>query len=99
FAFNGYLPKDRKDRVKKIKDFEGNSRRTGTTHIFMHTPFRNMHVLDDLLNNLADDTHLCIASNITLPSESIQTMRVAEWREKAYDLSKIPALFLIGKMV
>jgi 16S rRNA (cytidine1402-2'-O)-methyltransferase len=98
FTFHGYLPKDRKDRVKKIKDFEGQARRTGMTHIFMDTPFRNMHVLDDLLNYLSDDTHLCIASNITLPYESIKTMRVVDWRENAYDLSKIPALFLVGKM-
>jgi 16S rRNA (cytidine1402-2'-O)-methyltransferase len=98
FTFHGYLPKDRKDRVKKIKDFEGQARRTGMTHIFMDTPFRNMHVLDDLLNYLADDTHLCIASNITLQYESIKTMRIVDWRENAYDLSKIPALFLIGKL-
>ncbi len=98
FAFHGYLPRERKDRMKKIKDFEGSARRTGMTHIFMDTPFRNMHVLDDLLNGLADDTALCIASGITLLNENIKTMKVVDWREHAYDLSKIPTLFLIGKM-
>lgn len=97
FTFHGYLPKDRKDRVRRLKDFEADTRRTGYTHIFMDTPFRNMNVLEDLLNDLSDTTKLCIASNITLPDESVWTMNVAEWREKAYDLSKKPTMFLIGR--
>jgi 16S rRNA (cytidine1402-2'-O)-methyltransferase len=96
FTFHGYLPKERKDRIRRLKDFEGDARRSGYTHIFMDTPFRNMHVLEDLLNELADNTYLCIASNLTLPNESIKTRTVKAWREEAYDLSKIPALFLIG---
>lgn len=97
FSFNGYLPKERKDRVRRLKDFEADSRRTGYTHIFMDTPFRNMNVLDDLLNDLTDHTMLCIASNLTLHEERIQTMSIKEWREHAYDLAKIPAMFLIGQ--
>ncbi len=96
FSFHGYLPRERKDRIRKLKDFEGDSRRNGSTHIFMDTPFRNMNVLDDLLNELTDNTMICIASNLTLPDASIKTMSVKEWRENAYDLSKIPTMFLIG---
>lgn len=98
FTFHGYLPKDRKDRIRRLKDFEADTRRTGYTHIFMDTPFRNMNVLDDLLNELSDTTMLCIASNITLPDESVWSMSVEQWREKAYDLAKKPTLFLIGKV-
>lgn len=98
FAFHGYLPKDRKDRVRVLKDFEADSRRNGKTHLFMDTPFRNMHVLEDLLNELSDTTMICIASNITLPDESIRTMSAKDWREQAYDLSKKPAIFAIGKV-
>lgn len=97
FSFHGYLPKERKDRIAAMKRFEGDCFRTGTTHIFMDTPFRNMNVLDDMLNNLTDPTQLCIASNITLLTESIITMTVKEWRNNAYDLAKKPAMFLIGK--
>jgi 16S rRNA (cytidine1402-2'-O)-methyltransferase len=96
FSFHGYLPKERKDRVRRLKDMEGDSRRTGATHIFMDTPFRNMHVLDDLLNELADPTLVCIASGLTLLEQSVKTMSVKDWRENAYDLAKIPTLFLIG---
>jgi 16S rRNA (cytidine1402-2'-O)-methyltransferase len=96
FTFHGYLPKERKDRIRKLKDFEGDARRTGYTHIFMDTPFRNMNVLEDLLNDLADTTMLCIASNLTVQYETVKTMSIKEWRDNAYDLSKVPAMFLIG---
>jgi 16S rRNA (cytidine1402-2'-O)-methyltransferase len=49
-----------------------------------------------MLNELADTTMLCIASNITIQYETIQTMSVKDWRENAYDISKVPAMFLIG---
>lgn len=97
FTFHGYLPKERKDRVRALKDLEFSTIKTGQTHIFMDTPFRNMHVLDDLLNELGDNTQLCIASQITGQNERIETRRVADWREHAYDLGKIPTIFLIGK--
>lgn len=97
FAFHGYLPKERKERVRKIKDLEFSSRKSGMTNLFMETPFRNNNMIEDLLNELMDDTLLCIGSDLTNPNERIQTMTVAEWREKAYDLNKIPAIFAIGK--
>jgi len=96
FTFHGYLPKERKDRIRKLKDFEGDARRSGYTHIFMDTPFRNMNVLDDLMKELADTTMLCIASNITLQYETIKTMSIKEWKTKEFDLSKSPTMFLIG---
>lgn len=98
FAFHGYLPKERKDRIRRLRDFEADTRRTGMTHLFMDTPFRNMNVLEDLLNELNDSTMLCIASNLTLHDESVRSMSCEEWREHAYDLSKKPTIFGIGKM-
>lgn len=98
FMFHGYLPKDRKQRIQKLKDLEHDVFRKGTTHLFMDTPFRNMNVLDDLLNQLSDTTMLNIASNITLPSEDIRTMSVKDWRENAYDLAKKPTIFSLGKV-
>jgi 16S rRNA (cytidine1402-2'-O)-methyltransferase len=96
FTFHGYLPKERKDRVKKLKDFEGDARRNDRTHIFMDTPFRNMNVLEDLLNELADTTMLCIAHNLTMPNASVRSYTIKQWREKAFDLEKYPTMFLIG---
>lgn len=96
FTFHGYLPKERKDRIHALKRFESDARKTGFTHLFMDTPFRNMNVLDDLLNELSDATMLCIACNITLHDESIRSMNIKEWRENAFDLAKKPTMFAIG---
>ena len=96
FSFHGYLPKDRKERIRTLKTYEFDARKKGYTQIFMDTPYRNMNVLEDLLNELADHTQLCIASNITLHNQRIRTMSVEDWREHAYDLSKSPCVFLIG---
>ncbi|TNE54111.1 MAG: SAM-dependent methyltransferase [Bacteroidetes bacterium] len=96
FSFHGYLPKDRKDRIRSLKQFEYLSQKEGSTHLFMDTPFRNMNVLEDLLNELHDETKLSIASNLTLPNEKVQTYTVREWRKLAYDLNKVPVLFSIG---
>lgn len=97
FTFHGYLPKDRKERISRLKQYEADVFRSGTTHLFMDTPYRNMNVLEDLLNELADTTLLCIASNITLPSENIKTETVKNWRSNAYDLSKKPTIFALGR--
>lgn len=96
FSFHGYLPKDRKERIRTLKTYEFDARKKGYTQIFMDTPYRNMNVLEDLLNELADHTQLCIASNITLHNQRVRTMSVEDWRENAYDLSKSPCVFLIG---
>ena len=97
FCFNGYIPKERKHRISTLKDFEYRVNKNGQTQIFMETPFRNNHLLEDLLNECLDTTYLCVACDLTLPSERIQTMTIAEWRENAFDLNKRPTMFLIGK--
>ncbi|MEJ6797773.1 MAG: SAM-dependent methyltransferase [Crocinitomicaceae bacterium] len=96
FTFHGYLPKERKDRIRKLKDFEFSTIQSGHTHLFMDTPFRNMHVLDDLLNELGDNTQICIANQITGQNERIETRTVLDWRENAFDLGKTPTIFAIG---
>ena len=97
FSFNGYIPKERRQRVRTFKDFERMANTQGQTQIFMETPYRNNHLLEDILNECLDQTFLCIACDLTLPTERIQTMTVAEWRENAFDLNKRPTMFLIGK--
>jgi 16S rRNA (cytidine1402-2'-O)-methyltransferase len=56
-----------------------------------------MHVFEDLVNILADDTMLCVASNLTTYTEQIHTRSIKDWRENAYDISKQPTMFAIGK--
>lgn len=97
FSFHGYLPRERKDRIRTLKHYEAETRREGISNIFMDTPFRNMNVLDDLLNELSDTTEICIACNITTVQQRIQTFSVKEWRENAFDLAKKPTIFIIGR--
>jgi 16S rRNA (cytidine1402-2'-O)-methyltransferase len=97
FAFNGYLPKERADRVKKIKELERLAQQKNQTQLFIETPYRNEHVLGDILSSCDGATRLCIACDITLPTEFIQTRTVAAWKKQIPDINKRPAIFLIYK--
>lgn len=65
FGFNGYLPIDKSARSKKIKELESKAIKEDQTQIFMETPFRNMSLLNDILNFCKPSTLLCIAADIT----------------------------------
>ena len=96
FCFNGYLPKEQKERVRKIKDLERNAYKHHQTQLFIETPYRNQHMLEDLLKTCYPNTKLCIAVDITLASESIQTKTVEDWQKTKIDLQKRNCMFLIG---
>ncbi len=95
FVFHGYLPIDKIERGKRIKVLENDSKK-GQTQIFMETPFRNNQLLDDLLNQLASNTLLCIACNVTGSDEFIQTRTIADWKKQKPDLHKKPTMFLLS---
>ena len=96
FCFNGYLPKDQKDRTRKLKELEKTAKNRQQTQLFIETPYRNTHVLEDLLKNCFSSTKLCIAIDITLPSEQIYTKTIEEWKKTKINLQKRPCIFLIG---
>lgn len=96
FCFNGYLPKEQKDRIRKIKELERIANAQKQTQLFIETPYRNHHVLDDVLNNCNLNSSLCIAVDITLPTEQIITKTIADWKKTNIDLNKRPCVFLIG---
>lgn len=95
FTFNGYLPRERADRIRKIKQLEqlGNS---GITQIFMDAPYRNNQVLEDILQTCRMETKLCIASNITCDNERINSKTILEWSMRKPDINKMPVMFLLG---
>jgi len=95
FAFNGYLPKERPERIKKIKSLEERSHKENQTQIFMETPYRNQNILEDILATTQDKTNLCIACDITGPQQSIKTMSNKEWKKNPIALDKKPTLFLL----
>jgi 16S rRNA (cytidine1402-2'-O)-methyltransferase len=95
FAFHGYLPIDKQDRINAIKQLEGESARHNKTQIFMETPFRNNHLLEDLKSTLSPHTKLCIAKNLTGSDEFIQTKTIQDWRKTKLDLHKVPVVFIL----
>jgi 16S rRNA (cytidine1402-2'-O)-methyltransferase len=95
FAFNGYLPVKNPDRVRKIKSLESRSKAENQSQIFMETPYRNMSLLEDILQTLNSETLLCIAVNLAQADEFIQTRKVRDWRGEKPDLKKKPAIFIL----
>jgi len=94
FSFHGYLPVENQGRRKAIRELERISA-GGTTQIFMETPFRNSKMIEDIISVCQPSTRLCIAADISLPSEFIRTMSVADWKRQVPVLDKRPAVFLI----
>ena len=95
FAFNGYLPIDNGERKNMVKKFERLSKETGQAQIFIETPYRNDKLLTELLKLLHQNTELCIAADISLPTETIYTKSVQEWKNISVDLHKRPTIFII----
>ena len=97
FAFNGYLPIDKAVRKKAIKELERLSFDKKQSQIFIETPYRNEKMFADLKATLNPSTNLCVAADITLPTEFIQTHSIKDWKHKKPDLHKKPAIFIIQK--
>ena len=97
FAFNGYLPIDKSKRQKEIKKLEKKSYDYNQSQLFIETPYRNDQLLQDLLKILDRNTEVCVACDISLPTEYIKTFTVQQWKKIKLDLHKRPAIFIIHK--
>lgn len=82
FAFHGYLPIDKQQRSKRIKELERESVSRNQTQLFIETPFRNNALLEDLLRSLDANTRLCVAVDLTGATEEVLSMTVHQWRAK-----------------
>ncbi len=98
FAFNGYLPIDKGEKKSALKSFENLSNVKNQSQIFIETPYRNNKLMEDLVQTLQPNTHLCVAVDITLPTEYIKTLSVADWKKTKVDLHNRPTIFIIHKM-
>jgi 16S rRNA (cytidine1402-2'-O)-methyltransferase len=95
FTFHGYLPIDASVRNQAIRALEQDSLKHQRTQLFIETPYRNNALLQALLQLLQPGTRLCIAADITAPTEFIQTKTVSNWKKQQPDLHKRPVLFLL----
>lgn len=97
FAFNGYLPIPRNEKSDLLKKQERKIYAENQTQIYIETPYRNMQTFIDILSICKPETKLCVAADLTLPSEYIQTMSIRDWQKKMPELNKRPCVFVLYK--
>ena len=99
FAFNGYLPVDRVQRAKAIRQYEQRVFKEGQTQLFIEAPYRNNQLLEALSDTLDGDTLVCVAVDLTLPTQQIVTATAARWKKlrTTVDLHKRNTVFLLGR--
>lgn len=95
FAFVGYIPAKTDERKTALKNLEKTSRQYRQSQIIIETPYRNDTMLSDMLSVLAPATRICIAADITLPTQTIRTDTVAGWKKKKTEIGKRPCVFII----
>lgn len=95
FTFNGYLPIDRPKRIQAIREVEEKSGQFHQTQIFIETPYRNNHMLEDLIKQCRPDTKLCVACDVTGKEAFIKTFPISKWKGVQVDLHKRPTIFLL----
>lgn len=100
FAFNGYLPTDAAKRAKRLRELEQRSRNEKQTQLFIETPYRNGALLEALVANCQPTTLICVATDLSLTTESVRTLSASKWKAalaagKAPDFHKKPTVFLL----
>lgn len=95
FQFCGYLPIDNVERKKTLRELESESARKNCTQIFIETPYRNNQLMADILQSCNEKARVCVAVDITSPSESIKTKSVKEWKKQLPELHKKLVIFLL----
>lgn len=97
FAFKGYLPSEKSERIAALKSLEQRSRQQNETQLFIETPYRNDALLADALETLYPETRLCTATDLTLPTQEIISQTVAAWQKSKTlpNLKKRPTIFVL----
>lgn len=96
FQFHGYLPIDSLERKNKIQQLEADAQKRSCSQIFIETPYRNNAMIKDLLSHCRENSKLCIAVDITGPTESIQTKTIKQWKQAIPDIHKRLAIFILA---
>lgn len=97
FTFHGYLPIEVPQRKAKLKQLEQDAQSSGSSHLFIETPYRNEQMLQSIFDTCSNDTLLCIASNLTSPTGFTTTKKISDWKNDVPNLHKIPTVFIFGK--
>ena len=96
FAFQGYLPAKEADRTKVLRELEGESKKRQQTQIFIETPYRNRAMFDAILQTCQPMTRLTVATDLTLPGESVLTRTIQSWKKQTPpEIERRPTVFLL----
>ena len=96
FAFQGYLPTKEGERAKILRDLENESRKRRQTQIFIETPYRNRQLLEGILQTCQPATRLTVATDLSLPGESVLTRTIQQWKKQTPpDIERRPTVFLM----
>ena len=95
FAFRGYIPAKTDERRAALRELEKQSRALNQSQILIETPYRNDALFADLLQGLSPATRLCVAADLTLPTQFLRTRTVAEWRKAPATIGKRPCVFIL----
>ncbi len=95
FAFRGYIPAKTDERRTALKELEKQSRTLNQSQILIETPYRNDALLSDMLQGLSPTTQICVAADLTLPTQYIRTDTVARWRKQPPVIGKRPCVFIL----
>ena len=95
FVCHGYLPVAAGPRTAAIRSLESQSGGDGSAQIFIETPYRNNQLLAALLEICHAQTRLCLATELTLPTETILTDLISGWKRRPPDLNRRPTVFVL----
>ena len=95
FAFNGYLPIEKKKRRQAIIKFEKKAIKDNQAQLFIETPYRSDSLLNELLKVLLSNTLLCVGCDLSLKNEYIKTLTISQWKNEKANLNKRPCIFII----
>jgi 16S rRNA (cytidine1402-2'-O)-methyltransferase len=97
FRFHGYIPIDKNEKMKKLESMQKDILQNFETQIFIETPYRNNHLLDNLLLIVDEKINLCVAVNLTTDKEMIVSKTIGEWKKSDLpDLSKKLCIYLLN---
>ncbi len=97
FTFNGYLPIDKSEKKTMLKNLEKWSFERNQSQLFIETPYRNNQLMEEMVQTLHPNTLLCVACDLTLPTEIMLTKPVSFWKKHKIDLHKRPCIFIVHK--
>src|SRR4029453_6448078 len=96
FTFHGYLPVKSEARIDAIRRLDSESQRTGHAQLFIETPYRNTVLLQSLVTTCKPATRLCVAADLPLPTETIESHAIREWRSRdVARYARRPAIYVL----